>query len=434
MNGKQTVFLLFLLQTVSVFAAEYYVATSGNNTNPGTLSLPFETIQRAQEAAAPGDTVFLRGGLYQVKESHIARRVRNFSAYVFELNKSGTADAPIKYWAYPKETPVFDFSNIKPQGLRVIAFFVSGSWIHLKGFEVTGVQVTAKNHTQSECFENQGSHNIYETLSMHDGQAIGFYLTRGASNLVLNCDAFRNHDYISEDGKGGNTDGFGCHPARGGTGNVFRGCRAWFNSDDGYDCINSAEAVTFENCWALYSGFSSSFARLADGNGFKAGGYGSTPVAQLPKIIPRHVVKFCLAVGNKNSGFYANHHVGGGDWFNNTAYKNGNSYNMLCRQNDNVTDIPGGGHKMSNNLGYKGRKEVANLNMAHCELRNNYFQLNLKINDQDFISLDETQLTQPRQADGSLPKITLMHPAPGSQLQQQGADLGCSAHVAKTGF
>jgi hypothetical protein len=138
----------------------------------------------------------------------------------------------------------------------VDAFFVGASWIHIRGLEVVGVQVTIKRHTQSIGFENAGSHNVYERLTVHDGQAIGFYLSRGSDNLFLNCDAYRNHDTTSEDGRGGNVDGFGGHPPRGGTGNVFRGCRAWLNSDDGFDCISAREPVVFEHCWAYRNGYS----------------------------------------------------------------------------------------------------------------------------------------------------------------------------------
>jgi len=95
-------------------------------------------------------------------------------------------------------------------------------------------------------------YNIYEQLGMHDGQAIGFYLTKGTGNLILNCDAYNNHDSLSENGRGGNTDGFGCHPrSAADSNNVFRGCRAWFNSDDGYDCINGFTATVFDHCWAF---------------------------------------------------------------------------------------------------------------------------------------------------------------------------------------
>ena len=92
-----------------------------------------------------------------------------------------------------------------------MAFNVTGSWIHFRGLSVTGVQVTILTHTQSEWFHNEGSHNIYEQLSMFDGQAIGFYLNKGSHNLVFNCDAWNNADYTSEGGRGGNVDGFGFH-------------------------------------------------------------------------------------------------------------------------------------------------------------------------------------------------------------------------------
>ena len=413
----------FLLPVASLPAALFYVATNGDNAAPGTLEKPFATIQRAQQAAAPGDTVFIRGGAYVMQESQIARKQRIW-AYVTLLDKSGTPDKRINYWAYPGERPGFDLSRVKPAGLRVHAFQVSGSWIHIKGLEVTGVQVTVRQHTQSICFANDGSHNIYELLSLHDGQAIGIYSVRGSDNLFLNCDAYRNHDFTSEDGKGGNADGFGCHPTKGCTNNVFRGCRAWFNSDDGFDCINAHEAVTLENCWAFYNGYSPSFGRLADGNGFKAGGYGSTPADELPNPIPRHTVRFCVAVRNKASGFYANHHAGGGDWFNNTAYRNGANFNMLCRLSDNHTDVPGYGHKLRNNLGYKGGREITSLDRTKSDAANNSFDLGLSVSETDFLSLDENQLVQPRLPNGDLPVMTFLHLANGSGLIDKGVEAG----------
>jgi len=46
---------------------------------------------------------------------------------------------------------------------------------------------------QSECFRvNVGSWNLFDRLRMHDGHGIGMYITDGASNLVLNCDAYNN--------------------------------------------------------------------------------------------------------------------------------------------------------------------------------------------------------------------------------------------------
>jgi hypothetical protein len=417
-------FTLFIAGLAASHAAVYYVAVNGNNSNPGTISKPFATVQKAQEVVNPGDTVYIRGGLYEMNENQIAKQ-EGIYADVTYLDKSGAPGKMINYFAYPKEKPVFDYKDVKPANYRVIAFQVMGSYIHLKGFDVTGVQVTIKTHTQSECFENHGSNNIYEMLNMHDGMAIGFYLLSGSNNLILNCDAYRNWDYFSENGRGGNTDGFGCHPRLGSKGNVFRGDRSWFNSDDGYDLINSHESVTFDHCWAMYNGFNTDFASEGDGNGFKSGGYARRPANEIPNPVPRHTIMFCLAVRNKASGFYANHHINGDDWFNNSAYRNGNNFNMLNRLlNDPSADVPGYAHKMRNNLGYKGGKELTNIDNAKCDLANNYFDLNLEAADADFMSLDEAQLVGPRQPDGSLPNITFMHLKPGSKFVDKGVDIG----------
>jgi len=423
---KLKVFILLLLSISSfpIIAKTYYVATDGKDDNSGSIGLPFATIQRAQDAVEAGDTVFIRGGKYKMTENQIAKKAGIWASVHF-LNKSGTTTHRINYWAFPGEHPVFNLSEIKPAGYRIFAFNVTGSWIHIKGLEVIGTQVTIKTHTQSECFHNEGSNNIYEQLSMHDGQAIGFYLIKGSNNLILNCDAFRNYDFTSETGKGGNTDGFGCHPSAGGTGNIFRGCRAWFNSDDGYDCIHAAESVTFDHCWAFYNGYSTTFESLGDGNGFKAGGWGSTPVSKIPDTVPGHTVQFCLAVRNKDNGFYSNHQIAGSHWYNNTAYQNTTNFNMLNRLSDNRTDVPGYNHILKNNLSIKPVKnDTANININKCDISYNSFTLNLTVSESDFKSINQSLLTSPRKADGSLPDMDFLKLKAGSVLIDKGVNIG----------
>lgn len=395
--------------------SSWYVAPTGDDRASGTIEEPFATVQRAQTSAQPGDFVYLRGGVYVMQESQISQR-EGIYARITTLNKSGEEGRPITYKAYQEEKPVFDCSAVKPEGLRVTAFFISGSWLRLEGLEVIGVQVTIKDSTQSICFESQGSNNVFERLSMHDGQAIGIYHVRGSNNLFLNCDAWNNWDRTSEDGMGGNVDGFGCHPKTGSTGNVFRGCRAWFNSDDGFDCIGAYEAITFEHCWAFYNGYSPKFERLANGLGFKIGGFGGRSVEDLPKPIPRHVVRYCIAVGNKTSGFYANHHPGGSDWVHNSGYRNYTNFDMLGRQSDNLTDVDGYDHRLINNLSYGAKRDLSNLDAAKSELAGNSFSMGLELIDRDFVNLEEAQLMRPRQVDGSLPTISFLRPAPTGQL------------------
>ncbi|TWU01793.1 right-handed parallel beta-helix repeat-containing protein [Neorhodopirellula pilleata] len=386
----------------SADAATFYVATDGDDQSVGTIDAPFASIERAQKDTRPGDTVLVRGGVYRMTDDDIMQRTRIF-ARVIVLDRSGQPDQPITYRAYPNERPVFDFASVRPDGYRVTAFYVAASWLHLDGIDVTGVQVTIQGHTQSICFENAGDHNRYERLSMHDGQAIGVYSIRGRDNLFLNCDAWNNWDDVSENGQGGNVDGFGCHPSRGATGNRFVGCRAWFNSDDGYDCIHAHEAVTFENCWAFANGYSATGQRLADGNGFKIGGFAGYPMSRLPPSIPRHQVIHCIALGNKNSGFYANHHLGGNDWIENIAIGNGANFNMLCRLPDNETDVDGYDQLLRGNVGAASRGLIVRMNRSRCELIDNRFDATL--DEFGLSNLSTATMSQARSPDGTLPLV-----------------------------
>lgn len=404
----------------SAAAASWFVSPSGDDDNSGSLEAPFATVGRAQDAASPGDTIYFRGGVYQMRESDIAAR-RGLFARVIVLGKSGLPGRPITYRCWDNERPCFDFSDVRPAGQRVTGFYVRGSWLHLKGLEVTGVQVTIRDHTQSICIESHGSHNIFERLALHDGQAIGIYHVRGSDNLFLNCDAWNNWDHTSENGRGGNVDGFGCHPPKGSVGNVFRGCRAWYNSDDGFDLLGAHEAVLLENCWALYSGYAATGQNLGDGNGFKAGGYGSVPSRDVPEVLPRHVVRRCVAVGNKASGFYANHHPGGLDWIHNSGYRNGANFNMLGRLVDNRTDVDGSGHVLRNNLSLGSRAGLIRIDRDRCVLENNVFEPDVKFSTRDFESLDEKELLGQRQSNGELPVVHFLRPTPNSRFAPYGA-------------
>ncbi|MEN3607906.1 RICIN domain-containing protein [Plantactinospora sp. ZYX-F-223] len=82
----------------------YYVAPDGNDTNPGTITSPFRTLQRARDvvrtvnANMTGDIhVYLRGGNYPVS-----------STIEFGPGDSGTNGYRVIYAAYPSETPVLD--------------------------------------------------------------------------------------------------------------------------------------------------------------------------------------------------------------------------------------------------------------------------------------------------------------------------------------
>ena len=412
--------LLLVLAPLPLQAAEYYVAPSGADTDPGTLAKPFASLAKATSLAQAGDTVFLRGGTYAYKSGTRACRSGTDTIYAIEISKSGAADRLIKYWAYPGEIPVFDFSGIK-DSCRVVGFYVSGDWNHLKGIEFKGVpQNNNLNHESWGVLVENGSNNIFEAMNGHHNMGPGFFIRQKSSNnLVLNCDSHDNNDEHTSNGAGESADGFGCHVAAGYPGNTFRGCRAWWNTDDGFDLINAESPVLIENSWAWYSGYlPGTMTSAKNGNGFKAGGYGADP-AEFPSTFAKHTVRHCLAVSNKGSGFYTNHHPVSGFFYNNTAVDNGANYNLLGMDTSG-NDIHVG--VLRNNVAFLGTA-VSN-NGTGVDDANNSWTLGLKLSAADFRGTKLASLSAPRQPDGSLPVIADYHLAADSALINKGKDVG----------
>ena len=61
--------LFMLVKAGTVFSTVYYVATTGSDSNPGTLTEPLASLQKAQEKVVAGDTVYIRGGTYEITEA-----------------------------------------------------------------------------------------------------------------------------------------------------------------------------------------------------------------------------------------------------------------------------------------------------------------------------------------------------------------------------
>ncbi len=56
--------LIFACLTSHAFATTYYVPASGNDSNPGTSSNPWRTIQKAANTIVAGDEVIVNAGTY----------------------------------------------------------------------------------------------------------------------------------------------------------------------------------------------------------------------------------------------------------------------------------------------------------------------------------------------------------------------------------
>ena len=111
--------------------ATYYVAAGGSDSNPGTQSQPFRTIQRAADIVSPGDTVLVGDGTYTMTAGNAC------GSAVVCLTRGGTSSAPVT------------FRSINPQGAKIngqsnsvrygFEFRSAANYIRIEGFEVYGM-------------------------------------------------------------------------------------------------------------------------------------------------------------------------------------------------------------------------------------------------------------------------------------------------------
>ena len=371
----------------------YYVSPDGADQQPGTMDRPFATLQHAHDLASPGDTIYLRGGIYHIRS-------------VVRLTKDGTSGSPITVVNYPGERPVFDASSMTQTGYfdGWVLDLASVSWNRLKGIEITGgpegglVIRGASHFNIIEQFDVHGSGR----LSKWEGKGVSLYGT-SSNNLLLNNDSHDNRDLTL-----GNADGFNVSTT--GAGNVLRGNRAWGNSDDGFDFFKAestpdAAPVEIVGNWAYDNGFNEMHGPGGNGSGFKLGGARSGENG----ASGGHVVADNASWGNRYSGFDENEASKPLTLYNNTAYDNG-EYNYGFWRQHNV---------FRNNLSV-GTGRVA----ASGSGERNSWMLSPPPNAGDFLDLDDRTARGPRAADGSLPSTEFLHLAPTSRLIDRGIDVG----------
>jgi len=115
-----------LLMTTWAWTTEHHVSPSGKDSNPGTRSQPWRTIQHAADSVAPGDIVYIHTGTYT--EDVI-------------FNISGTAGAYITFSAAPGE-------KVTAKGLEFArsTAYLKLSKLTVQGFSVWGVFLRGSNH------------------------------------------------------------------------------------------------------------------------------------------------------------------------------------------------------------------------------------------------------------------------------------------------
>jgi hypothetical protein len=416
-----TILFVFILIPFSntVLSNTYYVATpanGGNNNNAGTFSSPFATWGKLSTVLTAGDIGYIRGGTY--------RSTSGSGDKVLFDNLHGTLTDTIKILAYPGETPILNLDNITTGTSHSAMVRVNNcDYIHIKGLRVTGaVQSAIGNVLWGILLVDVNNSVIENCVADHIGGyglCIGAaeYGVGGSNNLILNCDAFACEDPYSSVPFGG-SNGFTISRYDNTSTNItLRGCRAWYNSDDGFDLFGLNGFITFKNCWSFRNGYhENTETKTGDGMGFKLG-----PTSSNLATSHLRTVTNCVSVHNYSYGFDQNtDSYTSLMWlYNNFSYNN-TSNGFYFGYGISAADI------FRNNIEY-GSTYGNTFDANDIHDHNDWdASPSVTISDSDFVSLDETQLDDARQVDGSLPNITFGHLVVGSDLIDAGVNIGIS--------
>ncbi len=274
-------------------------------TADGSEQKPFFDVQKAIDIAQPGDRIWMKAGTY-VYDKRININDRNGEAdKMIELfGKDG--QAVLDFSAMPYHA----HSDNPYQGVRL-----TSSYWHFKHIDITkasdnGLLIERNKPTGGSSTDianrTQDAHdNIIELCNFYKNGDTGLQMKNLASNnKVINCDSYLNCD----EGEG-DADGFAPKLSVGDN-NYFYGCRAWANSDDGWDVFYKQEGgfgdnmtIIIENCISYKNGFLdlNTIAPDGNGNGYKCGSDQGAMNVYMNR---------CLAIHNKAKGFDQNHNAG----------------------------------------------------------------------------------------------------------------------------
>lgn len=403
---KKLIIIPLLLIGLFVSAATYYVAPStatpaGNDAAAGTITTPWLTWLKAFNTAIAGDTVYFRGGNYPHPSPN---------SNIGPVN-SGTSSDWICFINYPGEVPILDCSNRTKTGYSYAIYVSNKSYLYFKGLHL-------KDNEQLELDQICGGTNLYnctnitfENCKSYSHGYTGFADGTCDDLLYINCDSYSNYNFNMSFYSGGGSDGF--YSTGGSTGDTIKyvNCRAWFNSDDGWDSMYNNGLVIWEGCWSLGNGYD-----LGDGTGFKLG-HISACDGTLQRLLTR-----CVSVNNKWSGYNENNNGRPSsriNCYNNVSYRDMYGFMNINSVDDTYNRI------YRNNIAY-GYTSAATYRFGEPNITHDHNSWNggVTVTDEDFISVDTTELYGVRQSDGSLPDISFFKLVATSDLINAGVDVG----------
>lgn len=402
MRTLTTIIILLALTFVRASGVTVrYASPSGRDAeglspdSPGSLRSMVDLLE-------PGDMLRLMDGQYDQTETLV-------------VNKRGSSDLWVTICAAEGAKPVIDF-RWQPNGTNGIK--VSGQYIRIS-------DLTIRYAGKKGIWLENASYCRLERLDVYGCCDSGIQLRKGGYNVVVNCDSHDNFDYQAG---GGNADGFADKMGSAAfPGNTYIGCRAWNNSDDGWDSFQRQTdgaptvyqyCVTYNNGPAEFdltqhpraNGIDrelpcmqgkdmAHFPNTGNPNGFKLGGQGKEEKASGRYTRHNTELTNCLAVGHRSKGFDQNNNAGRMKishclaFYNEINYGFGNPYPCTLDISCCISLEPVSGQHLLTSSYSTVTQQGNSWNRGH--------QLDTSILDGiDIVSL----LLNPRQPDGSLPE------------------------------
>lgn len=180
-------------QAAPAAAATYYVSPSGLPSNDGSIGRPLDlaTALSSQGPVRPGDTVWLRGGIYR----RPAPPEANGDNFIWSSTISGTAAAPIVVRQYPGERATLD-GGLTPTAPVLV---INGSYTWFWGFEVTNSDPN-RSTARGDGVDTFGHHNRLINLVIHDvGNGIGFWATNQADDSEIHGSLISHNGWEASD-------------------------------------------------------------------------------------------------------------------------------------------------------------------------------------------------------------------------------------------
>ena len=158
-------------------ATTWYVATTGNDANAGTVNSPLATPARALELAAPNDTILLRGGTYTITRSlQIQQAGLTIASYPGEWARvvGGTTDLRKLTSILIVYTSDVTVSRLELQGASYYGIKLDDLNGPSTGIRISGVYI---HHTGRDGIKGQNADNV-----VIENSEIGFTGVRDSSN------------------------------------------------------------------------------------------------------------------------------------------------------------------------------------------------------------------------------------------------------------